>query len=95
MVTLIPRSTEEWGLGHDGAVLLAAALGASALFSFATVTAKGWPVGALVGIVAITGHRFGYLPTRLLVAIAGVGIVSTFGFVGFLLYWLFFRGPCC
>jgi hypothetical protein len=90
-----PRSPEEWGPGHDGAFRLATALGASALFSFATVAAKGWPVGALVGLVVIAGRRPGRLPTRLLVVAAGIGIASTLAFVAFLLYRLFFGGLCC
>jgi hypothetical protein len=95
MVTLVPRSPEEWSPGHDGASLLATAPGASAPFSFATVAVNGWPVGALVGLVAIAGRRPGYLPTRLLVVAAGVGIASTLAFVTFLLYRLFFGGLCC
>jgi len=95
VATLVPASAEEWGLGHDAAFLFVSALGASALFSLATVAAKGWPVGALVGLVAIAGHRLGYLPTRLLVAAAGVGIASTLALVALLLYWLFFGGLCC
>jgi hypothetical protein len=87
---IIPRSREEWRLPHDGAFLLAVSLGAGTLAKFVAPLLSGGAVvvGFLFGVVALAGHRLGYVPTTLLVGAVGIAIVLMLAFVAFVLLWV-------
>ena len=84
MVSLVPTSRGDWRYLHDGVFVCAAVLGGEAVVKL-TVPLISVPVGhfigLLVGIVGIAGHRYGYLPTKLLVGLIAVGYLSALAFV--------------
>jgi hypothetical protein len=97
MGAIVPASRAEWRLPHDGAFLLAATLGAGAMLKLVAPLLAGVGVvaGFLVGGASLTGHRLGYVPTKVLLAVAGAAIVSILAYVAFLLAFLLFGGLCC
>jgi hypothetical protein len=87
---IVPVSRGEWRLPHDGAFLLAATLGAGSLAKLVAPLLSGGAivVGFLFGVVALAGHRLGYVPTTLLVGVVGIAIVSVLAFVAIVLLWV-------
>ena len=83
MVSFVPTSRGDWGYLHDGVFVCAAVLGVGVVIKLTAPVLSGAtvPVGLLVGTVGIAGHRYGYLPTKLLVGLTAVGFLSALAFV--------------
>ena len=91
MISFVPTSRGDWGYLHDGVFLFAAVLGGEAVVKLTMPLISvpvGHFIGLLVGIVGIAGHRYGYLPTKLLVGLTAVGFLSALAFVLLVIFWL-------
>ena len=83
MLSFVPTSRGDWGYLHDGVFVCATVLGGWVAIKMTApvYSGAGYLLGLLVGIVGIAGHRYGYLPTKLLVGLIAVGFLSVLAFV--------------
>ena len=90
MASSVPTSRRDWRYLHDGVFVCAAVLGGwvAMTVTVPVYSGAGYLLGLLVGIVGIAGHRYGYLPTKLLVGLTAVGFFSAFAFVLMIIFWL-------